>query len=63
VTTADEWYWCTRHEQVERAGDTCADKYLLGPYATAEAARNWQRRRDAREDRWEAQDRAWGSGR
>lgn len=52
------WFWCTRHERVERER-TCPDRYLLGPYDSAAAARNWRQRRDQREERWEAQDRAW----
>lgn len=54
-----EWWWCTRHARVERSPAACAEQYLLGPYPTAHAARDWRTRRDAREDRWEAQDRAW----
>ncbi|HEX6256308.1 MAG TPA: hypothetical protein VFZ70_10925 [Euzebyales bacterium] len=55
----DEYHWCHRHNRVEASGETCPERYLLGPYPTAAAARNWRQQRDAREDRWEAQDEAW----
>ncbi|CAN5819780.1 hypothetical protein BH23ACT10_BH23ACT10_00990 [soil metagenome] len=55
----EQFYWCSSHERVERGEDRCAERNLLGPYESAEAARNWKQQRDAREDRWEAQDEAW----
>jgi hypothetical protein len=59
VTDNDQYYWCTTHDRVEVAGDTCPERDVLGPYPSADAARNWKERRDAREDRWQAQDEAW----
>lgn len=56
---SDEYYWCQRHDRVETSGETCPERYLLGPYPSADAARDWRKQRDAREDRWEAQDEAW----
>ena len=59
MTDDDQYFWCTTHERVETTGGTCPERDLLGPYQTADAARNWRTRRDAREDRWQAQDEAW----
>lgn len=55
----DRFYWCRRHDRVERAGEACGELYVLGPYPSPDAARNWRQLRDAREERWEAQDEAW----
>ena len=53
-----EWFWCLEHQRAEpRHG--CRAERRLGPYPTAEAAAEWQQRRDAREDRWDADDEAW----
>jgi hypothetical protein len=56
---SEQYYWCIRHDRVERAGQACAERFRLGPYPSAEEARAWKQRRDAREDRWDAEDRAW----
>jgi len=55
----EQYYWCQKHSRVERSGATCPERDLLGPYPSADAARNWRQQRDAREDRWQAQDEAW----
>lgn len=55
----DRFYWCQRHRRVEQAGAACGERHVLGPYPSPEAARNWRQQRDAREERWEAQDAAW----
>lgn len=55
----EQYYWCQKHGRVETSGGTCPGRDLLGPYPSAEAARNWRQQRDAREDRWQAQDEAW----
>jgi hypothetical protein len=56
---SERFYWCTRHQRVEPDGEACPEKFRLGPYPTADDARNWKQLRDAREDRWEAEDEAW----
>ncbi|HSK95685.1 MAG TPA: hypothetical protein VK891_03630 [Euzebyales bacterium] len=61
---SEQFYWCTRHNRVEREGEACPEKFRLGPYPSEEEARNWQERRNTREDRWQAEDDAWeGKGR
>ncbi|WP_370327315.1 hypothetical protein [Euzebya sp.] len=54
------WWWCLTHETVEQ-GSTCRAQDRLGPYPTADAARDWKARRDAREEAWEAEDERWES--
>lgn len=56
---SDRFYWCTRHQRVERHGEACPEQFRLGPYPTADEARDWRQRRDSREDRWEAEDETW----
>ncbi len=55
----ERFYWCQRHARVEPAGDTCPERDLLGPYPSADAARDWKHQHEEREDRWQAQDDAW----
>lgn len=55
----EQFFWCRLHERVEPAGSACGERHLLGPYPSEEAARNWREQRDAREERWQAQDDAW----
>jgi hypothetical protein len=55
----ERFYWCQRHERVERQGETCPEGQLLGPYPSADAARDWKRQHEAREERWGAQDDVW----
>ncbi len=59
MSADEQFYWCRRHERVEAAGEACAERDVLGPYPSAEAARDWKQLRDAREDRWEEQDEEW----
>jgi hypothetical protein len=54
----ERWYWCLTHATAEQ-GAGCRAQDRLGPYPTAEAARDWKRRRDAREEAWEAEDERW----
>lgn len=47
-----EWYWCLRHSAVEPA-DGCANNRRMGPYASAEEARNWRQRVEDRNEVWD----------
>lgn len=58
MTEHGEFYWCLTHERVEAKGEGPADE-RLGPYPTAEAARNWKATRDARQETWDDADRRW----
>ena len=57
--TTGSWYWCRKHERVEDASSPCPPEDRLGPYESEEAARNWKAKVDARNEEWEAEDRAW----
>ena len=46
--TATEWYWCLAHERAETAEDRDDPDNALGPYDSAEAARDWKARSEAR---------------
>jgi hypothetical protein len=34
-----DYFWCLRHSRVEAMADACPAKYRLGPYPSAEDAR------------------------
>jgi hypothetical protein len=54
-----EYYWCLRHATVEQDATACPAQDRLGPYATAEAAREWRDTHDGREEAWKAEDERW----
>ncbi len=56
--SATGWYWCLSHGQVEE-GAGCRAGDRMGPYESPEAARHWKDRVEARNDRWEGDDREW----
>lgn len=47
-----EWYYCFKHDRVERRGD-CIEMDRMGPYPTAEDARNWRQRVEERNREWD----------
>lgn len=55
----DGWYWCLRHERVERGAQSCPADVRMGPYSSEADARNWRDQAEARNERWEAEDREW----
>ena len=61
MTTAGggEFYWCVHHGRVEHGREACRADDRMGPYPTEEAARNWRETVEARNEKWEAEDRAW----
>lgn len=54
-----QYWWCRKHDRVETEHDRCKARHLLGPYDSAQAARNWREMHEAREERWEEQDEEW----
>lgn len=60
----EEWYWCLRHRRPERASTSrCPAGVRLGPYESAEDAERWRERVEARNRRWEQQEKEWtGAG-
>jgi len=55
----DEWYWCQRHGKVEPASERCSADQRIGPFPSREAAANWQDTIAARNEAWDAADKAW----
>ncbi len=53
------WWWCLVHQDVEDHTTVCRAADRFGPYESAEAARDWRRRFEQREEEWEQQDREW----
>jgi len=59
-TESGAWSWCLRHHQAERSDDSsCPPEDRLGPYESEDAARHWKDRVDARNQKWEAEDKEW----
>lgn len=56
---AGPWYWCMRHKRVEPGNSPCAPDVRMGPYESREAAEHWKERVESRNEKWEAEDRAW----
>ena len=54
-----EWYWCLTHQRAEKSDQRDDPDNTLGPYVTAEAARNWKQTVDDRAEKWQEQDEAW----
>lgn len=52
------WYWCLTHGTVEE-GQQCRAQDRLGPYPSAEAARNWKDTHGQRHEQWEEADEEW----
>jgi hypothetical protein len=50
-----EWYYCFKHQKVERRDD-CNQMDRMGPYSSAEAAAHWRDRVAARNEVWDGQD-------
>lgn len=50
-----EWYYCFTHDRVEHQ-DESDDTDRMGPYPTAEDARNWRERVAERNAEWDDED-------
>lgn len=53
------WYWCLHHGRVEHGAESCPADERFGPYPSEEAARTWRQRVEERNEKWDAEDRAW----
>lgn len=56
-----KYYYCLEHDRVEQEGETCRADNRLGPYDSAEAARNWKDRVEKRNETWDEEDEEWES--
>ncbi|MBW3556481.1 MAG: hypothetical protein KY454_06025 [Actinobacteria bacterium] len=59
LESSGRWYWCVRHSRAEPEPPACPAVDRLGPYDTREAAENWRDGVEARNERWDEEDRAW----
>ncbi len=57
-----QFFWCLRHDRVEERNQACEADQRMGPYASAEEARNWREKKDARNEKWDREDREWEQG-
>ncbi len=55
----DDWFWCLRHQRVERGEEACEAEQRLGPYPSEAAARAWKEQVEARNEAWDQEDRRW----
>ncbi len=55
ATRRGEWYYCFKHQKVERR-DECPQRDRMGPYATPQDAENWAQRVAARNEAWQEDD-------
>ncbi|WP_248837699.1 hypothetical protein [Frankia sp. AgKG'84/4] len=56
------FWWCLDHERVENPPDAPGHR-RLGPYDSADAAADWRRRLENRNQQWDDDDRRWAAGR
>lgn len=59
VAPSGAWFWCMQHARAEPEDTTCPPADRLGPYASKQAAEHWREQVEARNDRWDEEDRAW----
>lgn len=59
MDTGSTYYWCIAHDKVEDERNFCRSSDRLGPYASAAAAQNALADVHERNDRLDAEDRAW----
>lgn len=54
-----KYYWCLTHERVETGEERDDPDNSLGPYISADAARDWKATVEARNEAWEEEDERW----
>ena len=57
------WWWDLRLGRAVTDDERGADKDVLGPYPTREAAEAWRDAHEGREDAWEDEDERWAEER
>ena len=56
---AGSWYWCLKHGRAEGAEGACPPEDRMGPYGSREEAEHWKDRVEARNEKWDREDREW----
>ena len=62
MSDAQVFWWCTDHKAVEPDGSRCRAEVRLGPYPSAAAAEHAVQSVHERNERLDAEDRAWREG-
>lgn len=60
--TSTEYFWCLRHDAVEKGDQVCPGRFLLGPYGNARDAQNALSDIAKRNEQLDAEDEAWRNG-
>lgn len=63
MSDTNAYYWCLRHNRVETDDDKCPERFLLGPYPTAEEATHALEKVHERNERLDEEDARWRDGR
>ncbi len=57
------WWWCLKHSRPEQDPDVDSKgEDRVGPYDSEEAARGWREQFEARNEKWDREDREWREG-
>jgi len=56
---SERWWWSLKHDRVVSDEERGPDHEVLGPYPTREAAADWRRTVDERNEEWKAEDERW----
>ncbi len=57
-----QFFWCLRHDRVEEGDQACEPDQRMGPYSSHEEAARWREKKDARNEKWDREDREWEEG-
>ena len=55
----EEWYWNMAEGRAVPGAERGPSDDVLGPYASREEAEHWKDRVEARNESWDAADKAW----
>lgn len=55
----DTWWWDLTNKRAVTSTERPRDVEALGPYATRQAAEDWQSTTKARNEEWDAEDERW----
>jgi hypothetical protein len=53
------WWWCLAHSRAEDGSSTCPPDQRMGPYQSREEAEHWRDKVEARNEKWDREDREW----
>ena len=59
VTSNNEWYWDINRKIAVPASERGSFDHMLGPYASQQAAENWEAKVEGRNEDWDGDDEQW----